>query len=102
MTDTMHMPDRLVPLMGMLCGFLVISYMALMGATIFYASWQTQSVSSLRTAESNIGNLEFQYYDTINKVSAINPSSLGFVTPTDVEYITGTPHNASNLTYAGN
>lgn len=100
MTLAIH-PDRIVPTLGILCGFLTISYIALIVTTIFFASVQSQSVDALRNTEGMIGNLESSYYSTINKDTSIDPSSLGFVSPTDVQYVAAVS-NASNLTYAGN
>jgi hypothetical protein len=97
------MPDRLVPVLGAACGLLALSYVTLMVTTIFFASWQSQAVGSIGLSESTIGNLESQYYSTINSVSSIDPSSLGFVSPTDVEYVAAASANSnSNLTFAGN
>ncbi len=101
-TATLPAPDRLIPFLSASCGLLAISYVALMVTTIFFASWQSQAVSSIRDSEGRIGNLESQYYSTINSVSSIDPSSLGFVAPTDVEYVAAASSRTSNLTFAGN
>lgn len=100
MTFALSIHDRLVPLLGTLCAVLAISYVSLMVTTIFFASWQSQAMNTIRTNESRIGNLESQYYSTINNVSSIDPSSLGFVAPTDVEYVAAA-NTPSNLTFAG-
>ncbi len=103
MTTAIPTADRLVPMLGASCGILAVLYVTLVVTTIFFASWQSQAVSIIRTSESTIGNLESQYYSTINSVSSIDPSSLGFVAPTDVQYVAAASvKDTSNLTLAGN
>lgn len=103
MTTAIPTADRLVPMLGASCGILAVLYVTLVVTTIFFASWQSQAVSTIRTSESTIGNLESQYYSTINSVSSIDPSSLGFVAPTDVQYVAAASvKDTSNLTLAGN
>jgi hypothetical protein len=95
------MPDRLIPVLSVACAALTTLYVALVVTTIFFASWQSQAMSNVRITESSIGNLEAKYYDTINQVSQMDPATLGFVTPTDIEYVASARDNAASLTFAG-
>jgi hypothetical protein len=99
---TMPMPDKLIPVLSAACAALTALYVVLVITTIFLASWQSQSMSDVRNTESAIGNLEAQYYTTINQINTMDPHSLGFVSPSDIEYVAATHLNAGNLTFAGN
>jgi hypothetical protein len=96
------MSDRIIQTMMITCAMLVTSYVCFMVATIYFAAWQTQAVSSVRNTESAIGNLEANYYQTVNRLSALDPSSLGYVTPVDVEYVAEAAETSTGLSFAGN
>jgi hypothetical protein len=96
------MPDRLIPGLSLSCGALTVLYVSLVVTTIFFASWQTEAMSSVRNAESQIGNLEANYYTAMNQASTLTPATLGFVTPTQVEYVPAVTNTSANLTFAGN
>ena len=93
-------PDRFIPLLTILCGALGASYVGLVIMTILFATWQTQEVSTMRSTESAISLLESSYYTEVAKLDAVNPSSLGFVTPHDTRYVSAVTD--PNLTFAGN
>jgi hypothetical protein len=95
------MPNRLIPVLSFSCGTLTLSYVVLMVTTIFFAAWQTQAMGSVRLAESTIGNLEANYYTTINHLSSLDPTALGYVSPGQVEYVTIAPAS-TGLSIAGN
>jgi hypothetical protein len=96
------MSDRIIPALSISCGALTLMYMVLMVMTISFATWQTESVNSVRSAESAIGTLEANYYTAMNHASSLNPATLGYVAPTQVEYVAEATSNSSNLTFAGN
>ena len=96
------MSERLIPTLSISCGALVVTYVALVVTTIFFATWQTESVSSVRNAESAIGTLEANYYTAINHASTLNPTTLGFVAPTHIQYVATAQNPSANLTFAGN
>jgi hypothetical protein len=96
------MSDRLVPTLGISCAFLTVSYVALVVITVFFAAWQSQSVLSLRTTEGTIGNLEAKYYTTMNHVTSIDPTTLGFVTPSTVQYVAEARDASAGLSFNGN
>ncbi len=95
------MSDRLIPILSLSCGTLATSYVGLMIATIFFATWQSGAVSSLRLTESQIGNLESTYYQTMNKATALKPSELGFVSPARVQYVPQAQDASAGLSFAG-
>lgn len=98
----MYLTDRIIPTLGFSCMALVVLYVGLMISTIFFASWESQAVSSIGSIQSNIGNLETTYYTETNKLSNINPSSVGFVEPTDVQYVAEANDTSAGLSFAGN
>ena len=96
------MSDRLIPALSVSCGALTVLYVTMVVTTIFFASWQTEAMSSVRNAESRIGTLEANYYSAIDHASSINPSTLGFVAPTHVLYVQTAKNASAGLTFAGN
>jgi hypothetical protein len=96
------MTDRLIPALSVSCGALTMLYIGLMISTIFFATWQTQSVSSVHSAESAIANLEMKYYSAMNQISEINPATVGFVQPAQIEYVAEAQDSSAGLTFAGN
>jgi hypothetical protein len=96
------MPKRLIPALFLSCGTLTLTYVVLMVTTIFFAAWQTQAMSSVRSSESAIGNLEASYYTSINHLSSLNPTTLGYVSPAQVEYVTKISNTSTGLSFAGN
>ncbi|MDR3548499.1 MAG: hypothetical protein P4M11_09595 [Candidatus Pacebacteria bacterium] len=96
------MTDRIIPTLGISCGALTILYIGLMISTIFFAAWQTQSVSTVNNLQSQIGNLENNYYTLTSHISQINPTSVGFVEPSQVQYVAEANNASAGLTFAGN
>ncbi len=96
------MPNRIIPLLGISCGALTTLYVGLVVTTIFFAAWQTNAMSSVRNTESAIGNLESNYYSAINRISSLNPSTLGFVSPARVEYVSKVLDTSTGLSINGN
>lgn len=96
------MSDRFIPVLSFSCATLVVSYVALVVATIFFAAAQTQEMGAVRSTESAIGNLEASYYSTVNQLGSLDPSALGYVQPAQVEYVTEILETSSGLSFAGN
>ncbi|KND50990.1 MAG: hypothetical protein AB202_01105 [Parcubacteria bacterium C7867-007] len=96
----MTMPTRLIPVLSISAGVLVMVYLGLIVATILFATWQTQALSSIRDAQAAIGTLESKYYVAIGTLDSTNPYSLGFVRPTNVQYVAGA-NLPDGLTFAG-
>jgi hypothetical protein len=96
------MSNRLLPILGISCGALTTTYIGLMVLTIFFAASQTQAISSVRNTESSIGNLEVSYYSAVTKVSALNPTTLGYISPAQVEYVAEAPTTSTGLSFNGN
>jgi hypothetical protein len=97
----MTMPSRTIPALSIATGSLFLVYLVLVVTTILFATWQTQAASSISDAQAAIGTLEAKYYASVGSLDSTNPYSLGFVQPTQVEYVAASnlPHN---LTFAGN
>lgn len=95
------MPSRTIPVLSLSVGVLLFAYMALVVTTIVFATWQTQAASSISDAQAAIGTLETQYYASIGALDSTNPYSLGFVQPTQVEYVAAA-NLPDGLTFARN
>jgi hypothetical protein len=64
-------------------------YVALFGATMYFASLETQLSSDIRSLEATVASLESDYYDAIQTFSAQDPFLLGYASPVGVRYVTG-------------
>ncbi len=96
------MPDRIIPALGFSCGALATTYLVLMVMTIFFATWQTEAMNSVRLSEGQIGNLETSYYAAMDHASALSPATLGFVTPTRIAFVPSASNASAGLSFAGN
>ncbi len=96
------MTDRLIPTLSISCGGLTLLYVGLMISTIFFATWQTQAMSSITDAQSQLATLESNYYAITNRISQINPTQEGFVEPSDVKYVAEANDSSAGLSFAGN
>ncbi len=96
------MSDRLIPVLSISCGALTLSYLFLMITTIFFASYQTEALNSVRNNESIIATLESTYYSDTNRINSLDPSTLGYVMPSNVQYVAESNNAGSNLTFNGN
>jgi hypothetical protein len=91
--------DRLIPVLRVAVIAFIAVYVVLVVTTVYFATWQTQEVSSVRDTEAAIGTLETKYYDSVAKANETDPATFGFVKPTDVKYVTAT--RETGLSYAG-
>ena len=96
------MSDRLIPALSVSCGALTLCYVTMVVTTIFFATWQTEAMSSVRNTESTIGTLEANYYTAMNHASTLSPATLGFVTPTQIKYVAQVTNSSAGLSFAGN
>jgi cytochrome oxidase assembly protein ShyY1 len=85
----MTMPTRIIPVLSFSAGGLVLVYLGLIVTTVLFATWQTQAASSIRDAQATIGTLD-----------STDPATLGFVHPSQVEYVAAA-NLPGNLTFAG-
>ncbi len=82
------MPKRTLTALSVSFVVLLIAYVACVCATIFFATLRTQLTSSVEEVENRVGALETRYYSEIAKLNATDIGLIGYVTPTDVAYIT--------------
>lgn len=94
-------PDRFIPILSFAVGASLAVYVVLVVTTILFAAWQTQEVSLIRTTEGTISQLESSYYAQVAQVDAIQPASLGFVAPHQVQYVQAQMSDPG-LTFNGN
>ena len=81
------LPDRTNLVLGATAISLVVIYVLLMAATIFFAAWQTQLARGIDDTRARIHSLETEYYGAIAKIDSTDPYSVGLVAPSKVEYV---------------
>ncbi|HWU24256.1 MAG TPA: hypothetical protein VN086_00710 [Candidatus Paceibacterota bacterium] len=91
---------RLIPLLSASAGVLVAVYVALMIATIIFASLQTQLAQDVQSKHMEIAKLENSYYSSVARLDSTDPRTLGYVKPSHVQYLSEA--SIPNLTFAGN
>lgn len=79
--------SRLIPLLSILMGALLAAYVALMVATILFASLQTQLAQNVQEKRMDIAKLESTYYVAVANLDGTDPHALGYVTPSHVQYV---------------
>ena len=77
----------MIPLLALSCAVVFVVYLALVAATVYFASAQTNLALSIRDSESRIGNLETTYYEAIGKISSADVSALGYEAPSKAQYV---------------
>jgi len=92
------MPDRTIPVLAVATGCLIALYLVLMITTIFFAAWQTQLARGIDDTREDIHQLEQEYYGAIAKIDSTDPSAVGLVAPSRVEYVVAA--RIEGLTYA--
>ena len=78
---------------------LFATYIGAIVLTVYFASLQTTMVASIREHQSDITALESTYYDGVARISSANPYGEGYVTPTEVHYVS--ERASSGLSLAG-
>jgi hypothetical protein len=95
------MRNHLISILSVSCGALLMLYITLIGTTIFFASWQTETMNTVRISEGQMGNMEANYYSAMNHASTLNPAILGFVTPSNVQFVASAQDTGVGLSFAG-
>ena len=93
------MSDRLIPILGAGAGLLFGVYLALVIATISFATLQTQGIAQIRETEGSIATLEADYYEAIARINRTDPSAFGLSQPVAVRYVAAV--QATTVTFAG-
>lgn len=81
------MPSRTIHYLSIGCVALVAAYLALIAATLYFASIRSGLSADIRAGESAVATLETEYYDAIAHLSVDTYSTAGFVSPLAVEYV---------------
>lgn len=97
---TITLPVRTIPVLSVMFGALIASYVALIIATVLMAAWQTNLASSLDTTQTAISALETRYYQSVSDIDATDPATLGLAKPAKVTYVQESGRSFA-LTYAG-
>lgn len=99
MPNAVRIPVKTIPLLMVVAGALVATYVALIMSTIMFAAWQTQLATNMDDTRADIARLETKYYAQITSLDGMDPASKGLVKPGNVAYVTAS--KTPGLTFAG-
>lgn len=94
-------PRRLIPILALFCAIVFVVYVALILATIVFASSETRASSAVRSAEDRIATMETKYYAAIGGISSADVSARGFRQPVKAEYVAAAGAPAVSLAPSG-
>jgi len=101
MPADLFVPRRLTPLLAGGSAVLFAAYLALVAATIFFATAETRLAASIRGTETRIGTLETEYYDAIGKISDADVSAMGYRAPVKTQYVSAEGAQAVTMAATG-
>lgn len=78
---------RLIPFLSATTALLGMLYLALVAGAVFYAGAENSLRAEARATEMRVATLESEYYDLMEALGDVEPSSFGLVTPARVVYI---------------
>jgi len=81
------LPKKSLSYLAAACAFVFAVYVVLMVTAMYFASSATELAGIARSKEADVVALETEYYAAIKELTKTDPASLGFVTPTEVEYV---------------
>lgn len=84
------LPNKSLSILALACAAAFVVYVALMVTAIYFASSATELAGIARAKEADVVALETRYYDAIREITKTDPAALGFVTPTEVNYVAAT------------
>ncbi len=87
-TATTVIQTRFIPILSIVTGILLISYIALFAFVMTYAAMQMRFAESVRDTSAHVGVLESKYLGLVAKTNQINPTKLGYVKPASIAYVT--------------
>jgi hypothetical protein len=69
---------------------LLVSYVALIAFVMSYGAVETEMAQAVRDASAQVSTLESQSLAGSTAFGALNPRALGYTTPVDKAFVTGT------------
>lgn len=82
------LPNNSIKCLSVACGAVFALYVVFMIAAVSFASVEVEHARDARAKESSVVALETEYYAAIARLSSGDPRAEGFVTPSEVEYVT--------------
>lgn len=80
------MPDRTISILSFALSILVFAYLSLMVVTVSLAAWRTDLAGAVHETEREIAQLERAYYESVERIGATDPASMGLAKPASVTY----------------
>jgi hypothetical protein len=84
---TIALPQHALKYLSIACGAVFGLYVIFMIMAVSFASLEVERARDARTKEASVVALETDYYAAIDRLAGSNPTALGYVTPSDVEYV---------------
>jgi len=68
---------------------LLVSYVGLIAFVMSYGAVETETAQAVRDSSAQVSTLEGQYLAASAKLSVLNPSTIGYATPSDKSFVIG-------------
>ncbi len=91
-----HIP--LIPILSVVVGILLITYVGLLAFIMTYGAIQMQSAEALRDTRAHVATLDTKYFNMIASINQTDPATLGFVKQRNIAYVTNIPISVSMRT----
>ncbi len=82
------MPKYTLTILSASTVFVLLAYVAMIAATIFFATLRTELSAASEDLSMRVGSLETKYFDAIATLNATDVGLIGYVTPKNVAYVT--------------
>lgn len=79
---------RFIPILSVVTGILLISYIAVFAFVMTYAAMQMRFSESVRDMSAHVGVLESNYLSLVAETNQTNPYKLGYTKPASIAYVT--------------
>ncbi len=83
----MILPSRTLMVLSIACAVVFSVYVLLVLTTVYFASYKTELATDIRAQEARMVTLETEYYAAVGRLTASDPETHGFVSPTQVRYV---------------
>lgn len=81
------MPSATVRILGVSCASLGAAYLALIVATIFFATLRTDYVAQMTALEARVSSLESRYLGDLAIIQSLDPQTLGYAAPKTERFV---------------
>jgi hypothetical protein len=79
-------PHRFISILGISCGVLIVTYLSLLGSTVYFAARQGELADALHSADASVSTLESTYLARVKSVTSGAMIEADFALPSRVHY----------------